>query len=416
MTFRGVIDKHPIVGKLFPNRATCIDDVTSSLERSAFVAVDTEYIEDLHDTLHQVGVAYIPDLTPPARTPDDRLVLKDFVQYGQISGKSLNIVLSADEEEELLQSARRKTMPTSWPSRMLADENCSLATLEHRLDALVQQYKEDATRRGKEQLVLVVFENAADWKYMTLYFGRVARHFARWLDVRDLGREAASRNQPLPALKSTLRVFGYRWPPISDPAAEADAMCDPLRSAKTHNAGDDAVMTLAALEGFLSPALRASMASYQGLRSIMSWASLPPLRAEFAATIEPVSQSRLPHCMGVVTRAARYFWPQAPTLLHISCQPQENWQRGWQKVGVKGWIAFETEARLERFIEAYHQATVDGVTLQVRRVQREKAELRRRGYRTSEQSGQLRTERKSMRDDYQALRESGFEITGWFTA
>ncbi|KAK7921451.1 hypothetical protein PG985_009473 [Apiospora marii] len=274
MAFRDVLDKHPIVGKLFPNRVACIDEVMSLLERSAFVAIDTEYITKLDDTLYQVGVAYIPDLKPPTRTPDSQLLLKDFIQNGQVAGRSVNIVRNAEEEEELLESSKREKMPTSWPSTLLTNEECSQATLEPRLDALIQSYKQDALSRGKDELVLVVYENAADWRYMTLYFSRVARHFARWLDVRDLGKEVNPQNQKLPTLQCTLRVFGYRWPFISDPAADPDALRDPLRG-KTHNAGEDAVMTLAALEGFLGPALRQAMMSHQDLRAMMSWATSP---------------------------------------------------------------------------------------------------------------------------------------------
>ncbi|KAK8133620.1 hypothetical protein PG984_005632 [Apiospora sp. TS-2023a] len=414
MTFKEFIRHHPEVGPLFEKRVTCIAELIPLLDHSAFMAFDTEFVHKRHDTLYQVGVAYIPDLKPPTRTPDDRLILKDFIRHGQVVGKSLNIVLEAEEEEELLRSTRRQKMPTSWPSRLLADEDCSMATLEHRLDALVQSYKEDALSRGKDQLVFVVFENAAEWKYMTLHFSRVARHFARWLDVVDLGKEVNPRNREVPTLRSCLRVFGYRWPEISDPTVDA-AMDDPMRRNNMHNAGDDAAMTLAALEGLLSPGLREYMADYQDLRSIMSWHVVPPPKVDFAATIEPMDESRLPYSMGSITRAARYFWPHAPTLISISCDSNRNWDRCRLKIGTKGWIAFETETQLERFIETYHGATVDGIKLQVLRVERESAETRLQRYRTSEQSGQLREARKLVRDDNQSLRESGIELGGLFT-
>ncbi|KAK8077115.1 hypothetical protein PG996_003285 [Apiospora saccharicola] len=414
MTFKEFIRHHPVVGQLFQTRVTRIAELIPLLGRSAFVAIDTEYVQEIHDTLYQVGVAYIPDLRPPTRTPDDRLLLRDFIQSGQVAGKSLHVALSAEEDEEMLGSTGRQKMPTSWPSRLLSDEDCSMETLEHRLDALIQRYKEDAMSRGKDQLILVVFENAAEWKFMTLNFSRIARHFAGWLDVVDLGKEVNRRNREVPTLRSCLRVFGYRWPDISDPSVDA-AMDDPMRRNNMHNAADDAAMTLGALEGFLSPGLREYMADYQGLRSIMSWHNAPPPKVEFAATLEPMDESRLPHSMGSITRAARFFWPHAPTLISISCESNRNWDRYRPKVGKKGWIAFETEAHLEHFIETYHGATLDGIKLQVLGVKRESAEMRLQRYRTSEQSDQVRAERNSGRDDYQSLRESGFELAGLFT-
>ncbi|KAK8094800.1 hypothetical protein PG997_001485 [Apiospora hydei] len=184
------------------------------------------------------------------------------------------------------------------------------------MDSLIQGYKQDALRRGKDQLILVLFEYRAEWNWMSRHFSGVARHFASWLDVRDLGK-AVNPKKALPGLRDTLRVLGYRWPEIALPGCWA--IC-PLQRGGGHNAGDDAAMTLAALEGLLSPVLREFLAQNQDMRSIMACTALSPRKADFAATFEPAEHAQLPPLLERLHESREISMATLPDILALTVQ------------------------------------------------------------------------------------------------
>ncbi|UKZ75392.1 hypothetical protein TrVFT333_003076 [Trichoderma virens FT-333] len=64
---------------------------------------------------------------------------------------------------------------------------------------------------SKANLVLVGFEMAAEWTYLSRNFPQAIPFFSAWVDLRDIAKDVTSSVGIIPGLVSLLKIFGYHW-------------------------------------------------------------------------------------------------------------------------------------------------------------------------------------------------------------
>ncbi|TRX91586.1 hypothetical protein FHL15_007591 [Xylaria flabelliformis] len=263
---------------LFAKRLTSIDIFQSALQNSAFVALDTESLGQDDRVLCQVGIAYSSSLVPVSTDSiSGRRSLQEFAQQNGISSTTMNVT----------SSTHKKRIPKRIQSRFGNECNVDFDCLDERINKLLLEYNARRIVDNKDRLILVVFEYRAEWSYMARFFPSALRYFSAWLDVIDLSREVAPGGN-VPSLKKTLNPLGYSlWDVTHDRKSEEGA---------AHNAGNDAVITLAVLEGLQWPANQAKLRSLQAYWRIISSHRGPPnlLRMPFTANIQTLDQTLLP--------------------------------------------------------------------------------------------------------------------------
>ncbi|KAK8133619.1 hypothetical protein PG984_005631 [Apiospora sp. TS-2023a] len=275
---------HPVVGDLYSSRITCLDTLWASSDSTAFLAMDTEFVhtegKPRGSVLLQVGLAYVPGLSLPTQPPYSRPTIKDFVQRNQITGSTVNITLTA-ENQQLVRSFNNGKIPFRKTTEFWEEQDCGIGELDHRMNSLVRHYKEDASSRGKD-LVLVTFAHGAEWRYLTIYFPKIAQYFTSWLDVRQLAKANTHRSNT-PPLKTCLTCYGYHWMDITcgSSIVSGEDYEGQERNANADNAGNDACMTLALLECLQDPEFRQRLMKRQAIEAIVHLSETPPLRELF---------------------------------------------------------------------------------------------------------------------------------------
>ncbi|KAI1736116.1 hypothetical protein F4680DRAFT_469387 [Xylaria scruposa] len=292
---------------LFTKRLTSIDTFQSILQSSAFVALDTESLGQDDRVLCQVGIAYSSSLVP--------------VSAGSIGGKR--------------------------SLRKFAQQNDISSTTINLIDKLLLEYDARRIADNKDRLILVVFEYRAEWSYMARFFPSALRYFSAWLDVIDFSREVAPGGN-VPSLKKTLNPLGYGlWDVTHDRKSEGAA----------HNAGNDAVITLAILEGLQWPTNQAKLRSLQAYWRIISSHRGPPnlLRMPFTANIQTLDQTLLPKSLDSALCLSRMFFDEYhPKQISVSSQNPNS-----------AWVTLNSLPQLNCFVDKLHGTTVYGKRLVV---------------------------------------------------
>ncbi|KAK8077114.1 hypothetical protein PG996_003284 [Apiospora saccharicola] len=362
--------------------------------------MDTEFVHTggkrRGSVLLQVGLGYAPDLCLPTHPLSSRPTIKEFVQRNQVRGSTVNITLSA-ENQQLVRSFNNGKIPFRKTSEFWEEQDCGIGELDDRMSMLVRLYKEDASSRGRD-LVLVTFAHGAEWRYLTIYFPTIAQYFTSWLDVRQLAKADTFRSNT-PPLKTCLTSYGYHWMDItcgSSIVSGEDYEGDE-RNTNADNAGNDACMTLALLECLQDPEFRQRLINRQTIEAIVHLSEKPPWRELFVATFEPTDQPQLPGCLSNGYQAARYFWEYEPISIGLKYKARcGDTQLG--KQAERGWVAFRSKQHLARFVGKHHNALVGGQTLKVTRVDRDGQEFKAEEELRQRQMQQTQQERKLRRD------------------
>ncbi|KAI1127002.1 hypothetical protein F5Y10DRAFT_293241 [Nemania abortiva] len=219
------LKQDPRTRDLFNNKITTIEGLQSALEdHAAFLALDTEHgpVDSQRDrVLYQVGLAYLPAMTPHAPVPR-QLRLGDFYHENHLRCLTLSINLSEKTREDLVRC--QGGVPKRRPSRFGCERHVDLGSLEPAIVEFIQ-----SCNPSTKKLVLVGFEMAAEWTYLSGNFPSITSHFSSWMDLRDIAKDIATIGD-IPGRVSVLQTFGYSWKNIKGP--------NKLGSAD--NAGDDA--------------------------------------------------------------------------------------------------------------------------------------------------------------------------------
>ncbi|KAI0188116.1 hypothetical protein EV127DRAFT_133536 [Xylaria flabelliformis] len=323
---------------LFAKRLTSIDIFQSTLQSSAFVALDTESLGQDDRVLCQVGIAYSSSLVPvSADSTYGKRSLRKFAQQNNISSTTINVTSSTQTTQ----------IPKRIQSRFGDECDADLDCLNEVINKLLLEYDARRIADNKDRLVLVVFEYRAEWSYMARFFPSALHHFSAWLDVIDFSREVAPGGN-VPSLKKTLNPLGYSlWDITQDRKSEGAA----------HNAGNDAVITLAALEGLQWPTNQAKLRSLQAYWRIISSHRGPPnlLRMPFTANIQTIDQTLLPKSLDSALCISRTFFDEYhPKNISVSGQNPDS-----------AWVTLNSLPELNRFVDKLHGTTVHGKQLAV---------------------------------------------------
>jgi hypothetical protein len=233
---------------LFNNRITTLKGFQDILEDSYFLALDTEHVaitSERDRVLHQVGLAFTktlksryscPSCTPPVRK--HRLRLHHFYEDNQMEGLTININTSKQLGSQILRLGRFKGMPVRRGHRFGEEKYLDIEDLEASVVEFLQNLPKD------KKLLLIGFEMAAEWTYLSTYFPAAIPFFSAWIDLRDIATDITSSIGVIPSLKCLLQMFSYCWKDVKPGRKHRnDGAAD--------NAGDDAVATCALAHALL---------------------------------------------------------------------------------------------------------------------------------------------------------------------
>ncbi|KAI1383558.1 uncharacterized protein F4822DRAFT_420966 [Hypoxylon trugodes] len=99
--------------------------------------------------------------------------------------------------------------------------------------------------KNKAKLVLIGFEMAAEWTYLSEIFPKAIPFFSAWVDLRDIAKDITSSVGVIPGLVSLLQIFGYHWKDLQPSKKDSGGGI-------TDNAGDDAIATYALANALLN--------------------------------------------------------------------------------------------------------------------------------------------------------------------
>ncbi|KAI1158613.1 hypothetical protein F5B18DRAFT_656459 [Nemania serpens] len=190
-----------------------------------------------------------------------------FAQQNNISSTTINVAPSTQKTQIL------KRMQPRFGNECDANLDC----LDELINKLLLEYEARRTADNKDRLTLI----------------------SRF---RAFSREVVPRGN-VPSLKRTLNPLGY---------SRRDVTPDRKSEGAAHNAGNDAVITLAVLEGLQWSANQARLRSFQAYWRIISSHRGPPnlLRMPFTAKVQTVDQTLLPKSLDSALCLSRAFFDE----------------------------------------------------------------------------------------------------------
>ncbi|EHK25313.1 uncharacterized protein TRIVIDRAFT_62005 [Trichoderma virens Gv29-8] len=198
----------PVSSELFHNRITTMQGLLNALEDSAFIEIDTEHI------------------------PICKICLQELTSH------IFNINLVKEKQDEIIRLRGKGGVPTRRRHRFGREQQVDLENLEGAIVDFIQGCD------SKANLVLIGFEMAAEWTYLSRNFPQAIPFFSAWVDLRDIAKDVTSSVGIIPGLVSLLKIFGYHWKDLQPGRKNlTDGIAD--------NAGDDAVATCALANALL---------------------------------------------------------------------------------------------------------------------------------------------------------------------
>ncbi|KAI1742292.1 hypothetical protein F4680DRAFT_464138 [Xylaria scruposa] len=350
MQSKNKLRQHPKASPLFAQKITSVDGLKQVIDSSAFIGLDTEYGSykcSYH--LHQVGFAYMATLSMGIDSSRDSL--EHFASRKNISSTTFSI--APREGDNYHQPLRRL-------HRFGNDHKLSHNQLDESLGNLMKNYKARAAADGKRNLVLVLFEYPAEWAFL-VQFPSILPYFSEWLDVRNLAHELAPKGVT-PGLCNMLKCLGYSR---FDIRPKPDKLAG---SGNAHNAGNDAVLTLAALENLLVPSNQIKLQFKQKCHQIASPFETPDLsRLPFTANIEALDRKPLPRALCCAAKVAQFFLNHySPIRTGVRRSPcTERDQPEQAREVISAWIAFKTLDDLNCFVRETQHTTISGRVLKI---------------------------------------------------
>ncbi|KAL6786194.1 hypothetical protein J3E68DRAFT_421134 [Trichoderma sp. SZMC 28012] len=355
------LQREPVTRELFNNRITTLQGLQNFLNNSAFVAIDTEHFSFTSEEdriLHQVGLAYVQNLTqdlPRTSAPShntSRPYLPEFYANNEVRALTLNINLGKEKRDEIT-FKRQGGLPVRRRHRFGREQLVDLRNLEGAIMDFIKSCN------GKANLVLMGFEMAAEWTYLSRYFPQVIPFFSAWVDLRDIAKDITSSVGIIPGLVSLLKMFGYHWKDIQPGKKDLD---DGLAD----NAGDDAVATCALANALLDLEnqeklkFRQECGKIAGISTKRNGFRSPNIRDRFVATIS--ADGPLPSTINSGMKVAGQFFNYSPQSTGIMSKET-------------AYLTFKSQEQMNQFVTAVHgQSLPTGEILSVQgRVQEQKA-------------------------------------------
>lgn len=362
-------------------------DLRNALKNSSFLAIDTEHVAITSEKdrfLHQVGLAYLPTLVQEDSPQTDitslrtsEPYLQEFFTKSHIQALTLNINISKEQKDNLVCLRGGRDMPARRSHRFVQEQQVNLEDVEAAIVDFIQSCN------NKRDLVLIGFEMAAEWTYLSGSFPQAMPFFSAWVDLRDIAKDITSSVGVIPGLVSLLQIFGYHWKEIQPGRGN-------LNSGIADNAGDDAVAACALANALLIPENQEKLRFRQECGQIAriftkkKGYQVPNIWDPFTAIIH--TQGPLPLTINSGMKLARHFFTYSPQSIGIVSEST-------------AFITFKSKNQVDKFVTDVHGlALPTGEILSVQlfpqstnlieresREQKEKQELRER--KRSERTG-----------------------------
>ncbi|KAK8059024.1 hypothetical protein PG994_009472 [Apiospora phragmitis] len=319
----------------------------------AFVALDCEFVSDVHwdaepdpakvfasQAPTEVGLAFAHDSFRPTAAAAvagtetrEEPSLRDFCREYRV--EALSIKVQEPYLEKLQQIAQKPPV-------------------EARVCQVVKQYRDS---RPGAKVVLVGYALDADFNAMRQAFPALADLCDGFLDLSTVIRSsvftAAAVIEP-PGLRSLLKLFGY---PQDDYG---------LSESIYHNAGNDAVKTLALLNDLVMPDHIETLRLRQQIpREILLFDDLKLEDARNVAFVRPADGLLLPTALDSVLKLAILALPYRPQMVGMHKQLKKL-PGSAEKIHVlRGWVRFGYAEDMEAFFEEKDHIMYEGAEVRI---------------------------------------------------
>ncbi|KAI8626655.1 hypothetical protein F5Y19DRAFT_217281 [Xylariaceae sp. FL1651] len=221
----------PLLPRYIPTLAA-IERIAAT---SAFVAFDTESVPHCYKTT-DVGLAFLPELSHTCSSGDNKPTLDNFVKDHRVKAISFKINGRFHNINKRLKAMSPHQRPMEH-LRFGKEEFVDIEDLDVALSTQIERFRRAVPEK---ELILVGLSLQSDFERLCLEFPGIARLFSGWIDLSTL-MKAESPNPPKTdtGLGTALKTFNY---PYSDTGFNS-----------RHQAANDAVRTLAALNGLMEP-------------------------------------------------------------------------------------------------------------------------------------------------------------------
>jgi oligoribonuclease (3'-5' exoribonuclease) len=272
---------------------------------STCIAFDCEFVFDT-DAATEVGLACCDKILDPfPRNPgltegtgqaaNATLRLQEFVEQLRVQASSVKInerYLKRVEEISHYEHARNRD-----PFCFGNEEYINLADLDGRLCNIIKNYRDSVSAT---RLILVGYHMTQDIAAMRRDFPSLTRLFSAWMDVRTIMESVvgATETRWIPGIRNSLMSFGYSRHDYG------------ARVSVYHNAGNDAVKTLAVLNALLRAKNTENLHRLQrnvGPRVILCEGQGPPKFCNKVVRIESRDSSSLPPMLQTANQVAAFL-------------------------------------------------------------------------------------------------------------
>ncbi|QYS97194.1 hypothetical protein H0G86_004425 [Trichoderma simmonsii] len=331
------LHREPAFRELFSKRIITLQDLYDISKNSSIIAIDTEHFpitSEKDRILHQVGLAHVQTLIHDLPQTNDtsrstsRPCFQDFYTENKIRALTLIINISKEKREEIVRLKGEGGVPTRRRHRFGREQQVDLDNLEEIIIEFIQSCD------SKGNLVLMGFEMAAEWTYLSRNFPRAVPFFSTWVDLRDIAKDISSSVGVIPGLVSLLKIFGYHWKDIQPGRGD-------LGGGIADNAGDDAVATCVLASALLDSENHEKLRFRQECSRIAGRKGyrVPSVRDRFTVSI--CAQGLLPSMINSGMKLACQFFDYSPQSAGIMSEEM-------------AYLTFRSQDQMDQFVAAIH--------------------------------------------------------------
>ncbi|KAK7967053.1 uncharacterized protein PG986_001330 [Apiospora aurea] len=347
--------------------------------RCGFVALDCEFVSDVHwDTEPdpakvfasqaptEVGLAFAHGpfrsaaaaAAAAAAGTRQRSSLQDFCR--DLHVEAISIKVQEPYLEKLQQLAQNPPVGERGRSKLREEfqfgesEFVPVKQVEARVCQAVEQYR-DSTPGAK--VVLVGYALDADFNAMRQAFPALADLCDSFLDLSTLIRSDVFTPEAVvepPGLRSLLKLFGY---PQHDYG---------LSESMYHNAGNDAVKTLALLHDLARPEHIETLRIRQQIpHEILLCEDVKLSNFTNVAFVRPADHMFLPTALDSVLKLALLALPYRPQMVGMHKQLKKIPESPLKISVPRGWVRFGSAEDTEAFVEAKDRVIIEGTEVRI---------------------------------------------------
>ncbi|KAK8034703.1 hypothetical protein PG993_009698 [Apiospora rasikravindrae] len=343
--------------------------------RCGFLSLDCEFVSDVHwDTEPdpakvfasqaptEVGLAFAHGPFRPATAAAvgtrKEPSLQDF--YRDLHVEAISIKVQEPYLEKLQQLAQKPAMGEKGRGKLREEfqfgesEFVPVKQVETRVCQAVKQYRDSAPGA---KVVLVGYALDADFNAMRQTFPALADLCDSFLDLNTLIRSDVFTVEAVvepPGVRSLLKLFGY---PQDDYG---------LSESMYHNAGNDAVKTLALLDDLARPEHIETLRLRQQIpHEILLCEDVKLSNFTNVAFVRPADHMFLPTALDSVLKLAVLALPYRPQMVGMHKQLKKMAESSDKISVLRGWVRFSSAEDVRAFVEAKDRVILGGTEVRI---------------------------------------------------